>query len=350
MNTPLEQIMEDFRVGMFEATIPIEHIRQSETILLLILSRYDLTPKETSLVVYDAGDTDIMHKFFLSKAVQGCTERTLIAYRQWLIYAISKIGKHLKEITSDDIRLLLAYMKGKGNSDAYVSTIQRCLSSFFTWCYQNGALPTNPMFKVEKVKVRKKIEVALTDEQMEMVRSLARTKRDKAIIEMLYSTGCRISELCSINRSDVDWDKLEIQVVGKGKKHRIVYISQRAKYAYLEYDKIRTDKCPALFGPEIELNRPGQALRNQQLQEGWNPDESRLDKGAVEVMLRRIGKKMGIRIHPHLIRKTMATHAMKRGMPIDQVRIMLGHESIETTTIYAQTNTDDVKDSHEKYV
>jgi site-specific recombinase XerD len=350
MNTPIEQIMEDFRIGMFDAKIPVEYIRQSETILLLLLSRYDISPKETSLIVYDAGDSEIMRKFFLSKAVQGCTENTLRAYRQWLLFSFDTIGKHLKEITADDIRMLLAFMKSKGNSPAYIATIQRALSSFFTWCFQNAVLPGNPMLKVEKVKVRAKIEEALTDEQMERVRSLAITKRNRAIIEMLYSTGCRISELCALNRSDVDWDRLEIQVCGKGKKYRTVYISQRAKYAYLDYDHIRTDKSPALFGCEPELSAPGRALIEERIKNGWNPDTCRIEKSGVEDMLRKIGKKMGVRIHPHLIRKTMATAAMKRGMPIDQVRIMLGHEDISTTTIYAQTMKDDVKIAHEKYI
>ena len=349
MNTPLEQIMEDFRIGLFDANIPVEYIKSSESILLILLAKYDISMKETSIVVYDAGDTEIIRKFFLSKAVQGCTENTLKAYRQYLIYCVGKIGKHLKDLPSDDIRLLLAYLKGQKCSSAYIATIQRCLSSFFTWCQQNDILHNNPMLKVEKVKVRSKIEEALTEEQMEMVRSLAKTKREKAIIEMLYSTGCRVSELCSINKSDVDWDKLEIKVLGKGKKYRTVYISQRAKYAYLDYDRIRTDKCPALFGCEPEITDRGRAMLNR-LHTDWNPDKSRLEKGTVEVMLRKIGKVMGIRLHPHLIRKTMATQAMKKGMPIDQVRVMLGHESIATTTIYAQTLSDNVKTSHQKYV
>lgn len=350
MNTPIEQILEDFRINMFEAKVPVEHITTAETVLQILLCKYDCTPKEQSLVVYDGGDDELIKRFFLSKAVQGCTESTLHAYRNHILYALNAIQKHLKDVTSDDLRMLFASMKVKGSSSAHIATVQRALSSFFTWAVQNDKLPTNPMLKVERVKVRNKIEEALTEEQMELVRSVMKTRRNKAIIEMLYSTGCRVSELCSINRGDVDWEKREVKVLGKGKKYRIVYISQRAKYAYMAYDEIRKDRSPALFGydPEMpeHLKRSMDDLHGTSLD--W--DKGRIEKGSIESLLRGAGRCLGFRIHPHLIRKTMATHAMRRGMPIDQVRVLLGHESIATTTIYAQTLNDNVKESHDKYV
>lgn len=350
MNTPLEQILEDFRINMFEAKVPSEYITTAETILQLLLCKYDCAPKEESLVLYDAGDEELLKRFFLSKAVQGCTEGTLRAYRNHVLYALKIIKKHLKDITSDDLRMLFASMKVKGSSSAHIATVQRALSSFFDWATQNDKLPKNPMMKVERVKVRHKIEEALTEEQMELVRSVMKTRRNKAIIEMLYSTGCRISELCSIDRRDVDWEKREIKVLGKGKKYRIVYISQRAKFAYLAYDEIRKDKSPALFGYDPEMPEHLKKCMNDVIGRPLDWDQGRIEKGSIESLLRGAGKCLGFRLHPHLIRKTMATHAMKRGMPIDQVRVLLGHESIATTTIYAQTLTDNVKASHEKYV
>lgn len=350
MNSPLEQILEDFRVNMFEEKVPVEHINTAETILQLLLCKYDCTPKEESLVIYDGGDEDLLKRFFLSKAVQGCTENTLKAYRSILLYSLNIIHKHLKDITSDDLRMLFATLKVKGNSSAHIAQVQRTLSSFFVWATTNDKLAYNPMLKVERVKVRSKIEEALTEEQMEMVRSVMKTKRNKAIVEMLYSTGCRISELCSINRADVDWEKREVKVLGKGKKYRVVYISQRAKFAYQDYDDIRKDRSPALFGYDPEM--PEHLKKNMNDVHGtpldW--DRGRIEKGSIESLLRGAGKCLGFRLHPHLIRKTMATHAMRRGMPIDQVRVMLGHESIATTTIYAQTMNDNVKESHDKYV
>ena len=192
----------------------------------------------------------------------------------------------------------------------------------------------------------------MTLEQMEQVRIAAHSKRNRAFIEMLYSTGCRVSELCALNRSDVDWEKNEVQVLGKGKKYRTVYISQRAKYAYKDYDNIRKDKSPALFGYEPESQNGYEGVKKLFECQGmeYDPDKGRLTADDAGALLRAIGKVCGIRLHPHLIRKTVATHAMMKGMPIDEVRIMLGHESIATTTIYAQTLKDNIKESHEKYV
>lgn len=353
MNSPQEQLIEDIRINLFDAHVSPEVIRAVESILDISLSRYEVKEREAQLVVYDMGDTDLVKRFFISKAVQGCTERTLDTYRRVLSFCMKNIRKHLKEVTSDDIRAMLAYLKVQGKSSAYIAVNQRTLSSFFGWCEKNDLITPNPMNKVERVKVRSRQEEALTLEQMEMVRAAAETKRNKAIVEMLYSTGCRISEICALNRNDVDWDKMEITVLGKGKKYRQVYITQRAKYAYLDYDRIRTDKSPALFGWDPEA-REGwtRSLRSLCEYSGkeYNPDAARLDKGTIGSLLRRLGKKCGFRLHPHLLRKSVATHALQRGMPIDEVRIMLGHESIATTTIYAQTLKDNIKDSHEKYV
>ena len=352
MNTPTEQLIEDVRIRLFEAGIAPDVIRGVESVLDLSLSRYDIKEREVQLVVYDAGDTELVQKYFISKAVQGCTERTLDTYRRVLSFCMKGIQKHLKDITSDDIRALLAYLKIQGRSSAYIALNQRALSSFFTWCEKNGLIVPNPMNKVERTKVRVRQEEALTLEQMEMVRSAANTRRDKAIIEMLYSTGCRISELCALNKTDIDWENMEATVLGKGKKYRTVYITQRAKYAYKDYEKVRRDKSPALFGwdPEAQGGQIGLKALREFAGKDFDWDTARLDANTIGSMLRSVGKKCGFRLHPHLLRKTVATHALQRGMPIDEVRIMLGHDSIATTTIYAQTLKDNIKDSHEKYV
>lgn len=353
MNTPVEQLIEDTRLRLFEAGIAPDIIRGVESVMTMSLSRYDIKEREVQLVTYDAGDADLLQKYFISKAVQGCTERTLDTYRRVLSFCMKNIQKHLKDYTSDDIRAMLAYLKIQGKTSAYIAINQRALSSFFSWCEKNEYIVPNPMNKVERVKVRVRQEEALTLEQMEMVRSAAETKRNKAIVEMLYSTGCRISELCALNRSDIDWDKMEITVLGKGKKYRQVYITQRAKYAYLDYERVRTDKSPALFGWDPEAKEGlKKSLENLCQLNGkeYDPDTARLNMATIGQMLRRIGKRCGFRLHPHLLRKTVATHALQRGMPIDEVRIMLGHDSIATTTIYAQTLKDNIKDSHEKYV
>lgn len=355
MNSPVEKFLEAIRVHLFDAKIETSLISVISSVIAYEVAKYEITPKEVSLTVYDGGDGDLLKKFFIAKAVQGCTERTLTTYRITLAAVFSKIGKHLKDISSNDISAYLGWLRLNKKSSAYMALHHRTLSSFFTYCKKMDYIESNPMDKVERIKVRYRTETALTLEQMEAVRSAATTKRNKAFIEMLYSTGCRISELCALDRKDVDWDNLQIEVLGKGKKYRTVYITQRAKYAYKEYLKVRKDKSPALFGYEPELSE-GQAKSVRALTESssgnkvYDPDQGRLEPGIAETLIRSIGKKLGFRLHPHLIRKTMATQAMMRGMPIDEVRVMLGHESISTTTIYAQTLKDNVKESHLKFL
>jgi len=327
-------------------------IRDLESFLVTALSRYDITRKQQAVVVFDNGDAEILARFFIAKAVQGCTERTLGTYRVTIGHILSALGKHIRDITSDDMRIFLAKKKVDGCSSAYLAILYRSMNSMFNWCMKEGIIKFNPLNKVERIKVRNKPEEALTEEQMEMVRAEAKTLRDKAWIEMLYSTGCRISELCALNRNDVDWDHMEVQVLGKGKKYRTVYITQRAKYAYLAYMKVRKDNSPALFGYEPEPSGSGVNVSKLMSAQGktYDPDNGRLEPGIAENILRAIGKRCGFRLHPHLLRKTVATHALKRGMSIDEVRIMLGHDSIATTTIYAQTLKEDVKDAHSRYV
>lgn len=350
--TPQEEIIQDFRAMLIGDGISPSIVRDAESFLVAALSRYNIERKTESIVLFDNGDSDIIARFFVSKAVQGCTERTMKTYKDVIGKTITTIGKHIRDISSDDMRIYLAKKKVDGCSSAYMAVIYRAMNSLFNWCRKDGIIKYNPLDKVEKIKIRSKVEEALTEEQMEKVRSEARTLREKALVEMLYSTGCRISELCALNRDDVDWENMEVQVLGKGKKYRSVYITQRAKYAYLAYLKVREDKSPALFGYEPEKGGSGVNVVKMMSANGldYNPDNGRLEVGIAGAILRSIGKRCGFRLHPHLLRKTVATHALRRGMSIDEVRIMLGHESIATTTIYAQTLKDDVKDAHTRYV
>jgi len=327
--------------------VPNEVIHQVEASVMIALEDYDLTKKERGLVVYEASDLEIFNKFFLAKAVQGLTERSLWHYKTNLVYAFKLMNKHVADVTADDVRILLARKKMDKVSDARLAGLQRTLSSFYTWATAEELVPKNPMLRVEKVKVHRVPEAALTDEQMEQLRYACRTKREKALLEFLYSTGCRISEACALNRTDIDWDNEQVQVLGKGKKYRTVFLSQRCKYALKDYLDSRKDHFPALFNYDWS-NFRGKGIVEKQIEKyGENgylrPDQAR-------TVIAHLGIRAGFRVHPHLLRKTVATLALQRGMPIDEVRLMLGHESIETTTIYAQTKEDAVKQSHRKYV
>lgn len=344
--TTTEELLYKLReslVGIIEA----ETINSVESAVLLALDEYELIRKERSLIVYERTDEDIINRFFLAKAVQGCTKRTLELYKRNLQQAIRTMNKHIKDITADDVRVYLAKKKIQKCSSSYLANIHRTLSSFFTWAAAEELVEKNPMLRVEKIKIHYKPEEALTDEQMELIRYCCKTKREKALVEFLYSTGCRIAEACALNLSDVDFDKDECQVLGKGQKYRTVYISQRCKFAMKDYINNRKDSHPALFAYDFDPI-VGEKLRQQQIDKfgidgRLTPDEAR-------VVIKRIGMRAGIRLHPHLLRKTLATQALRRGMPIEEVRLMLGHESIATTTIYAQTQQDSVKISHGKFV
>lgn len=344
--TTIEELLYKLReslVGIIEA----ETINSVESAVLLALDEYELIRKERSLIVYERTDEEIVNRFFLAKAVQGCTKRTLELYKRNLQQAIRTINKHIRDITADDVRIYLAKKKMQKSSSAYLANIHRTLSSFFTWAAGEEWVEKNPMLRVEKIKIHYKPEEALTDEQMELIRYCCKTKREKALVEFLYSTGCRIAEACALNISDVDFDKEECQVLGKGQKYRTVYISQRCKFAMKDYINNRKDNHPGLFAYDFDPI-VGEKLRQKQIDKlgidgRLTPDEAR-------EVIKRIGRRAGIRLHPHLLRKTLATQALRRGMPIEEVRLMLGHESIATTTIYAQTQQDSVKISHGKFV
>lgn len=340
----IQNALRERLVGRFGA----ETVRDVEDAVLMVLGEYEIKPKESHLVVFDNGDADIIRRFFLAKAIQGCTEATAKTYKNFLEIFTKAVRKHIADITTDDIRLFFAMKKMDKASEGYLVTLYHVLSSFFGWCHQEELIRTNPMLRVEKIKLRRKLEEPLTEEQMEELRHHARTKREAALIEFLYSTGCRISEAVSLNRCDVDLEAREVNVLGKGRKWRKVYLTHRAKYALMDYLNSRTDKEEALFGYDFSMVPEYLKQNNKVLQQTGT--EGRLTKDAAADLIRKLGRRAGIKVHPHLFRKTMATISLRKGMPIDQVRMMLGHESIQTTTIYAQTNTSEVKVAHDRYV
>ena len=343
--TAFEEIRDSIRDAFIDR-LDTETISEIESIICVTLGKYDIKEKETSIVLYDGNDSKIIQKYFLSKAIQGLSKNSIKTYGSILSLFFNEVGKHVTEITTDDIRLYLAKKKIEKASDCYLAVIYRTLSSFYGWCAVEDIISKNPILKVEKIRIHKKQEDALSEESMEALRYAAKTKREKALIEFLYSTGCRISEACSLNISDVDFENLEIKVLGKGQKERTVYLSQRARFALRDYLDGRTDKSPALFGYDLDPLIGG--LKNHQVEQLGT--DGRLQPDEARSVIKTIGKRAGLRVHPHLLRKTVATQALRRGMPIDQVKTMLGHESIATTQIYAQTDKLQVKKAHERFV
>lgn len=315
-----------------------QQIETLRDVLLVTLSKYEIKEKETSLVVYDSTDANIIQRFFVAKTTCGLSARSLTYYKQILKKSLETIGKHLKDITADDIRAYLTKTRLKGSSNVTLNNERRVLSSFFTWCHDEEFLPRNIMKRVDKIKVEKKVKKPFTEEEMERLRTFAKTDRDKAIIEFLYSTGCRVSEMVALNRDDIDYESREVTVLGKGNKQRKVFLSYRCIAALQIYQSKRLDKDPALF-----VSTPSNRFPHR--------DSQRLLASGVEIMIRTTGKRAGIdKAHPHRIRRTAATFALRRGMPIEQVSKMLGHEDLKTTTIYANSTLDEVKASHDKFI
>lgn len=305
------------------------------------LSKYEIKKKTTAVIVYDNMDEIMCNKFLLSKITAGASPRTVKYYTYVLKKGFGTIGKHIKDITADDIIAYISRMRARGVSNTTADNERRVFSSFFAWAHLEEYIQRNIMLRIQKVKRKKEIKEPLTDEEMELLRAAARTKRDEAIIEFLYSTGCRVGECVALNKCDVDMMRREAKVLGKGNKERIVYMSVRCAVILQQYLGQRKDECPALFTDQKELLRGGRNGR----------EISRLGITGLEHMIRTTGKRAGINgVHPHRLRRTAATVALKRGMPIEQISRMLGHESLNTTTIYAITSDQDVKNSHEKYL
>lgn len=324
-------------VGRIDRTM----IQSILDIVAISLDGFRLERDSKEIVVYDQNNEKMLKKFIVSKAVEGLSERSLKTYNTAITMFLHSCNKLLCDVTTDDIRVYLAYKKINNASGNYINLIRRSLSSLFQWCVDNEIMTTNPVKKIKSIRIEKKLRTSFSEDEMEILRCKATNLRNKAIIEFLYSTGCRVSEMCNANRSDIDFENGRVTVLGKGKKYRNVYLSSRCKSVLREYLNIRVDKDAALF-----VSIPQRFGRTENIGE-----VSRLKSSGVEVMLRELGKKCGIEnVHPHRFRRTAATLALKRGMPIEQVQKMLGHESIETTTIYAQSNMEDVQASHNKYV
>lgn len=297
----------------------------------IILNDYNISPKCTEIVLAnDDKRQKAIQMFIVTKKVEGCTENTIHYYMGTLRRFFNEINQRLEEITADQIRYYLAI---RSTRDKLSKTSQdnelRVLKSFFKWCSGEEYIERNPTENIKAVKKEKRIKKPFSETELELIREKAQSKRDRAIVEVLYSTGVRVSELCGMNISDISND--EIVVFGKGEKERTVFLNARAKIAISEYLKTRTDSENALFIGERT--------------------KKRLNKGGVEQMIRKLGKSTGVsNCHPHRFRRTAGTIALNRGMPLEQVQQMLGHEDIATTTIYARSEERNVKASHGKYV
>ena len=282
-------------------------------------------PAENSVLPLDA--------FLAAKKVEGCSEKTLAYYRKTVQDMLDGIGKTAQQITTDDLRGYLSdYQEQRGAGKVTIDNIRRILSSFFSWLEDEDYILKSPARRIHKVKTAKVVKDTYTDEALERMRDGCGNLRDLAIIDMLASTGMRVGELVLLNREDINFEERECVVLGKGNKERVVYFDARTKIHLLNYLDSRQDASPALF---VGLRAP----------------HGRLSIGGVETMLRTLGKALSIpKVHPHKFRRTLATTAIDKGMPIEQVQQLLGHQKIDTTLRYAMVKQQNVKQAHRKYI
>ncbi|HEV0605637.1 type I restriction-modification enzyme 1, S subunit [Streptococcus pneumoniae] len=278
-------------------------------------------------------NNNLLQLFITAKQVEGCSSKTIRYYQRTIENLFNAIKESVTQLTTDDLRSYLAnYQSEKDCSKANLDNIRRILSSFFAWLEQEEYIIKNPIRRIKKIKTEQNVKETYTDEHLEIMRDNCENLRDLAIIDLLASTGMRVGELVQLNRSDIDFENRECVVFGKGKKERPVYFDARTKIHLRNYLNDRKDSHPALF-----VTLVGKAQR--------------LGIAGVEIRLRKLGDKLGIqKVHPHKFRRTLATKAIDKGMPIEQVQKLLGHSKIDTTLAYAMVNQNNVKHSHQKFI
>lgn len=301
-------------------TVLTKHFRE------LTIERITYT-KETT--VYN---NDIVEQFCKIKNLEGCTDKTINFYKKEVLLFLDYMNdKSVEYITTEEIREYLMQKMNNGASAVTTDNSRRALNSFFNFCVEEDYIIKNPMLLIKKIKAPKFVKKGFTDEELILMRDSIDDIRDMAIFELLLTSGIRVQELCNLNRRDIMWDTNSFVVYGKGRKERVCYMNTLAKMRLKEYLNTRDDDNPALF---VSFRKP----------------KERVLVSGVERRIRKIGQKCGVKAHPHKFRRTMATTALNKGVPLEQVKELLGHSDISTTLIYAQTEQQLVKQSHQRFL
>ena len=304
--------------------------KRLQEVLQSAFVNYEITENTENMKEAERNYVEI---FLSAKRIEGCSEKSLRYYKATIEAILATLDKNVEYIVTDDIReYLTQYQQKNGLSKVTIDNIRRILSSFFSWLEDEDYILKNPVRRIHKVKTGTNIKETYSDEAMELMRDNCTEIRDLAIIDMLASTGMRVGEMVLLNRDDIDFNERECVVFGKGSKERVVYFDARTKIHLQNYLESRKDNNPALF---VSLKSP----------------HERLKIGGVEVRLREFGRQLGInKVHPHKFRRTLATMAIDKGMPIEQLQQLLGHRKIDTTLQYAMVKQSNVKIAHRKYI
>ena len=306
LNRNLRVILSDFEVVKIDKNLPVEVSKENQKLLVSFLS---------------------------AKEIEGCSQKTITYYKNTIVKMLDEVNLKIENIATDDLRKYLSDYKNQSNvSKSTIDNIRRVLSSFFSWLEDEDYIVKNPVRRIHRIKTKNAVKEVLSDENFEVLRDNCNNIRDLAIIELLASTGIRVGELVNLNINDVSFNERECLVLGKGESERIVYFDAKTKIHLQKYLESRDDDNPALF---VSLRKP----------------HNRIGIIGVEKRMRKLGRVSNIKkVHPHKFRRTMATKAIDKGMPIEQVQRLLGHVQIDTTMQYAMVNQSNVKIAHKKFI
>ena len=332
----MENFANEF-VSKLDGKISDEALRTVLQELQVFASNYDINQRETHVVPYQSNIPDCYRVYMVAKKIEGMSPESMKTYNFYLTDFFEHINRPFEQVTTNDIRIYLyETQKRTGISNRTLDGKRLVINTFMDWCWKEGYIPNNPCASIKPIKFEEKPREPLSNMELEIVRDACENYRDKAMIELFYSTGCRLSEMVNLKISDIDFTSKEVHLFGKGSKHRTSYLNAKAEYMLKKY---------------FELERPKDSISDSVFVIFRKP-YNRMQKGSIYARVKAIQKRSGIErsLFPHLLRHTMATDALNRGMNVAEVKEILGHEKLDTTMIYAKISHDSVKFNHERYI
>lgn len=332
----MENFANEF-VSKLDGKISDEALRTVLQELQVFASNYDINQRETNVVPYQSNIPDCYMVYMVAKKIEGMSPESMKTYNFYLTDFFEHINRPFEQVTTNDIRIYLyETQKRTGISNRTLDGKRLVINTFMDWCWKEGYIPNNPCASIKPIKFEEKPREPLSNMELEIVRDACENYRDKAMIELFYSTGCRLSEMVNLKISDIDFASKEVHLFGKGSKHRTSYLNAKAEYMLKKY---------------FELERPKDSISDSVFVIFRKPYNG-MQKGSIYARVKAIQKRSGIErsLFPHLLRHTMATTALNRGMNVAEVKEILGHEKLDTTMIYAKISHDSVKFNHKRYI
>lgn len=332
----MENFANEF-ISKLDGKIPDEALRTVLQELQVFTSNYDISQRETHVVPYQNNIPDCYRVYMVAKKIEGMSPESMKTYNFYLTDFFEHINRPFEQVTTNDIRIYLyETQKRTGISNRTLDGKRLVINTFMDWCWKEGYIPNNPCASIKPIKFEEKPREPLSNMELEIVRDACENYRDKAMIELFYSTGCRLSEMVNLKISDIDFTSKEVHLFGKGSKHRTSYLNAKAEYMLKKY---------------FELERPKESISDSVFVIFRKP-YNEMHKESIYARIKAIQKRSGIErsLFPHLLRHTMATDALNRGMNVAEVKEILGHEKLDTTMIYAKISHDSVKFNHKRYI